>query len=61
MIAKELEKLLLSNGWYLKNQKGSHRQYIHPEMKVKVTIPFHGKQDIHPSVVKSILKQASLS
>ncbi|MBR3786488.1 MAG: type II toxin-antitoxin system HicA family toxin [Firmicutes bacterium] len=61
MNAKELEKILFSDGWAVKNQKGSHRQYIHPTKKGKVTIPFHGKQDIHLSVVKSILKQAGIN
>ncbi|MFR6218015.1 MAG: type II toxin-antitoxin system HicA family toxin, partial [Enterocloster bolteae] len=27
MRARELEKMLLEDGWYVKNQKGSHRQY----------------------------------
>lgn len=27
---KELEKMLLKDGWILKNSKGSHHQYIHP-------------------------------
>lgn len=60
MTAKELEKILASDGWFLKNQKGSHRQYIHSNKPGKVTIPFHGKQEIHPGIVNSILKQAGL-
>ena len=41
MRARELEKMLLEDGWYVKNQKGSHRQYKHPSKPGKVTIPFH--------------------
>lgn len=27
---KEIEKRLLADGWVLKSQRGSHRQYVHP-------------------------------
>jgi len=60
MNAKELEKILAIDGWFLKNQKCSHRQYVHSVKSGKVTIPFHGKQEIHQSVVNSVLKQAGL-
>ncbi len=55
----EIEKLLQKDGWYFKNQKGSHCQYIHPTKTGKVTIPKHSG-DIHPDTIKSILKQAGL-
>lgn len=32
---KELEKMLLKDGWILKNSKGSHHQYIHPTKREK--------------------------
>lgn len=56
---KELEKLLLADGWRLKNVKGSHHQYIHSDKTGKVTIPKHGG-DINIAVANSILKQAGL-
>ena len=59
MRATEIEKLIKADGWYLKNQKGSHRQYKHPTKPGKVTIPFH-KGDLDKSTAKSILKQAGL-
>ena len=59
MTAKGLEKLLLADGWYVKSQKGSHRQYKHPIKPGKVTIPFHGG-DIDKRTVYSILKAAGL-
>ena len=55
----ELEKLIQKDGWVLKNIKGSHYQYIHPEKPGKVTIPFHSG-DIAKIIVKSILKQARI-
>ena len=30
---KELEKILLNDGWTFKGAKGSHYQYIHPDKK----------------------------
>ncbi len=56
---KEMERIILADGWILKNQVGSHRQYIHPFKQGKVTIPFHSKE-LTKKVENSILKQASL-
>lgn len=59
MKPREMEKLILSDGWVFKSQQGSHRQYVHPEKRGKVTIPFHAKE-LPKSVEHSILKQAGL-
>ena len=56
---REMEKLILADGWIFKSQTGSHRHYTHPTKPGKVTIPFHGK-DIPKITEKSILKQAGL-
>lgn len=56
---RDVEKMLLSDGWVLKGARGSHRQYIHPTKKGKVTIPYHSG-DLDPKTVDSILKQAGL-
>lgn len=56
---REIEKIILDDGWYYKNSKGSHNQYVHPTKPGKVTIPNHSG-DIPYIVVKSILKQAGL-
>ncbi len=56
---KEMEKIILADGWKFKNEEGSHRHYIHPTKKGKVTIPFHNK-DIPKGTENSILKQAGL-
>lgn len=56
---REVEKLLLKDGWTLKNSRGSHNQYIHPTKKGKVTIPTH-RGDLDIKTVNSILKQAGL-
>lgn len=56
---REIEKLLLDDGWIFKNSKGSHNQYVHPTKKGKVTIPNH-RGDLDMKTVNSILKQAGL-
>lgn len=56
---KDMERILLADGWIFKNQTGSHRNYIHPYKPGKVTIPFHSK-DIPKGTERSILKQAGI-
>ena len=56
---REMEKMLLDDGWYLADVRGSHHQYKHPEKPGKVTLPNH-RGDIPPRGVNSILKQAGL-
>ena len=60
MNAKQIQQILIKDGWIIKNQKGSHRQYIHELKKGKVTVPFHGKDEINPSTLKSIFKEAGI-
>ena len=56
---REIESVILQNGWYQVKQKGSHHQYKHPIKPGKVTIPEHGG-DLNPDTVKAIMKQAGL-
>ncbi|WP_251205360.1 type II toxin-antitoxin system HicA family toxin [Acetatifactor aquisgranensis] len=56
---REIEKIIIADGWQFKKAKGSHYQYIHPTKPGKVTIPNH-PGDIAPQIVKQILKQAGL-
>lgn len=59
MKVRELLKMLRQDGWFDKEQKGSHLQLVHPKKKGKVTIPVHGG-DIPKGTVNAILKQAGL-
>jgi len=56
---RDIEKIILADGWVFKSAKGSHQQYVHPTKPGKVTIPYHAG-DIAPIIIKSILKQAGL-
>lgn len=57
---REIEKLILQDGWYQISQVGSHHQYKHNIKSGKVTIPEHKGKEINLTVVKLILKQAGL-
>lgn len=56
---REIEKMILNDGWFLVDVQGSHHQYRHPVKPGRVTIPRH-RGDIPPRVLSSILKQAGL-
>lgn len=56
---REIEKIILDDGWKLKKVTGSHYSYTHPTKSGKVTIPCHAG-DLDPRTIKSILKQAGL-
>lgn len=56
---KEMERIILNDGWIFKNQEGSHRHFVHPTKSGKVTIPFHCKE-LSKIVEKSIRKQAGI-
>lgn len=59
MTAKEVVKLLEADGWVLKATVGSHRQYVHPTKKGKITVPMH-RGDTPPGTLNSIIKAAGL-
>ncbi len=59
MRAKEIEKILIEDGWFFTKQVGSHRHYKHSSKPGKVTIPFH-TGDLDKGTANSILKQAGL-
>lgn len=56
---REIEKIIIADGWQFKKAKGSHYSYIHPSKPGKVTIPHH-PGDLAPQIIKQILKQAGL-
>lgn len=55
---REILRMLAKDGWYLKNQEGSHRQFVHPEKKGKVTINGKPGDTIDENNIHSIFKQA---
>ncbi|MDO9536120.1 MAG: type II toxin-antitoxin system HicA family toxin [Bacillota bacterium] len=60
MKIREIIKLIEKDGWYLVRQKGSHKQYKHPEKWGRVTIAGNQNDDLATGTLNSILKQAGL-
>lgn len=59
---KKVLKILLGAGFYIHHQIGSHIQLRHCQKShLRVTIPYHTRFDLPPSVLKNILKQAEVS
>ncbi len=59
MTFRELEAILLKDGWVHIDTRGSHYQYKHPSKKGKVTLPHHNG-DINIKTANSILKHAGI-
>lgn len=58
--AKTFEKLLLSMGFQIKRQKGSHVFYRHSDGRY-TTLPHHKSHDIGRSLIREILRQIELT
>lgn len=54
LTAKEAEKILLSNGFILDRQKGSHRIYI--KGSLRQVLPHHSGEILHPKIVKQVFE-----
>ena len=61
MKVKEIIDLLRKDGWVQVSQKGSHKQFKHPDKPGRVTVPDHGQNKaLAKGTEMSILKQARL-
>jgi predicted RNA binding protein YcfA (HicA-like mRNA interferase family) len=54
----EILIMLREDGWILIAQKGSHRQFKHPEKKGRVTINGKPSETLSQFLLNSIFKQA---
>ena len=61
MKVRDVIKTLVSDGWYLVQIKGSHRQYKHPLKAGKVTVPGKPGDDVPEGLLTSIRKHADLA
>lgn len=59
MKPKEMEKLLIKNGFIFQRQRGSHKLYYNPQTKRTAVVPIHSK-DLKIGTEQQILKQAGL-
>ena len=60
MKVRDIIKILETDGWYLINSEGSHRQFKHSTKKAKVTVSGKPGDDVRKGTLNSILKQAGL-
>ena len=54
----EVLRMLSDDGWFLFDQKGSHRQYKHPIKKGKVTVNGKPSETLEQFILNIIFKQA---
>ncbi len=57
---KEVVILLEKKGFTEVRQRGSHKQYRHPDGRC-TTVPFHPGRDISPILLKQIAKDIGLT
>jgi predicted RNA binding protein YcfA (HicA-like mRNA interferase family) len=57
---REFTRIMRDDGWQLKDQEGSHQQWIHPVKPGKVTVAGHPNEEIPVGTLKAMLKQAGL-
>lgn len=57
---REVEALLKKLGFAEARQRGSHKQFRHPDGRC-TTVPFHAGRDISPVLLRQIAKDIRLS
>ena len=57
---QEVIRLLTKRGFVEVRQKGSHKQFRHPDGRC-TTVPFHQGRDISPTLLRQIAKDINLT
>jgi predicted RNA binding protein YcfA (HicA-like mRNA interferase family) len=57
---REVEKLLMSLGFTILRQRGSHRQYRHPDGR-QATLPFHSGRDLSPILFRQVARDIGIT
>ena len=57
---KEVVGILERLGFFEVRQKGSHKQFRHPDGR-GTTVPFHGGRDISPILLRQITKDIEIT
>jgi predicted RNA binding protein YcfA (HicA-like mRNA interferase family) len=58
--ASEAIRVLEKAGYFLARQSGSHKIYKNAEGR-RATVPYHSGKELHPKILKSILRDADLT
>jgi predicted RNA binding protein YcfA (HicA-like mRNA interferase family) len=57
---REVVALLMAHGFVQVRQRGSHKQYRHPDGRF-TTVPFHQGRDISPTLLRKIAADVRLT
>ena len=57
---REVVQILERIGFVEVRQRGSHKQYHHPDGRA-TTVPFHSSRDISPTLLRQIARDVGLS
>jgi len=57
---REVDKILTHLGFELVRQRGSHKQFRHPDGRA-TTVPHHGSRDISPILLRQIAHDIGLT
>ena len=57
---KEASRILENLGFIQVRQRGSHRQFRHPDVR-QTTVPDHGSRDLSPILLRQIIKDIGLT
>jgi len=58
--AADAVRVLEKDGFYLVRQSGSHKIFKNADGR-RATVPFHSRKELHPKILKSILRDADLT
>ena len=61
MKAPEVIRAIEQDGWRFHSQKGSHRQYVHPTKRGRVTVAGKPGIDLNPKTLAYTFRQAQLA
>lgn len=57
---REVERILANLGFELVRQRGSHKQYRHPDGRA-TTVPHHAGRDISPILLRQIARDIGVT
>ena len=60
MKVRDVMAMVEADGWTVRRQKGSHRQYGHPAKPGVVTVAGHPSDDMDPGTLGNILRVSQL-
>lgn len=57
---QEIVRLLEAKGFVEVRQRGSHKQFRHPDGRA-TTVPYHAGRDVAPVLLKQIIKDVEMT